>query len=217
MRSRQPYKLVKKRVESVPRAVLTSFPANRRVKMRYSTTSSFACTAGAVGSHLFSLNSAYDPDYSGAGHQPLGFDQWSIFYRSYIVEKAKIRVEILNYSAFQAVAGVLLDNNASIPSTGDLIMEQPTCESRMVLAQNPTYTKPTVFTKAVAMKDWFNVTNVLDDVARFGAKTSADPTNICYCAIWGRELQAASTTTIYFKVLLEQTVVFSEPNDLPSS
>lgn len=202
---------------SVPRAVLSSFPANRRVRLHYSSTGSFACTAGAVGSYLFSLNSAYDPDYTGAGHQPLGFDQWAIFYRSYIVEKARVRVELLNYSAFQAVAGVLLDNNASIPSTGDLVMEQPTCESRMIFAQNPPYTKPTVFTKTVRMSDWFNVTSVHDEVSRFGAKTTADPTNICYLALWGRELGATNTTTIYFKVLLEQTVVFSEPNDLPSS
>lgn len=202
---------------SVPRAVLSSFPANRRVKLHYSETGSFACTAGAVGSYLFSLNDCYDPNYSGTGHQPLGFDQWSVFYRSYIVEKAKVRVEILNYSAFQAVAGVLLDNNASIPATGDTIMEQPTAESRLVFAQNPPYTPPQVFTKSVNMSEWFNVPNVLDDVQRFGAKTSASPSNICYLAIWGRELGASNTTNIYFKVLLEQTVVFSEPNDLPTS
>lgn len=48
---------------------------------------------------VFSGNSAYDPDSSGVGSQPLGYDQWAAFYSKYYVAASKIRVDLWNTSA----------------------------------------------------------------------------------------------------------------------
>lgn len=43
----------------------------------------------AVYEYLFNLNSLYDPDRTGAGHQPLGFDQLTPLYGRYRVFKVR--------------------------------------------------------------------------------------------------------------------------------
>jgi len=40
----------------------------------------------------YSLNSLFDPEITGTGHQPLGFDQYSTLYQQYRVNAAKIKV-----------------------------------------------------------------------------------------------------------------------------
>lgn len=147
----------------------------------------------------------------------MGFDQWATFYRSYVVEKAKYHIELLNYSAFQSIVGVVLDNDGTISTDLDTICEQPVAASKLQLAQNPPYLPPATFEGTVAMSQWFNVTDVRDEVARFGATISADPTNVCFLALFGRDISAAGTVTVYYNMVLEQTIVFSEPAQLPKS
>lgn len=42
----------------------------------------------------YSLNSCYDPDFSGVGIQPLFFDQYMAMYNNFVVYAAKIRVMV---------------------------------------------------------------------------------------------------------------------------
>ncbi|WP_445779180.1 hypothetical protein, partial [Shewanella sp.] len=50
-------------------------------------------SSGALASWQFRLNSMYDPDYTAAGHQPMGFDQVSQNYGRYLVHKVKITIQ----------------------------------------------------------------------------------------------------------------------------
>lgn len=36
--------------------------------------------SGAPGFYVFRMNSCYDPNKSGTGYQPTGFDQYSVLY-----------------------------------------------------------------------------------------------------------------------------------------
>lgn len=52
----------------------------------------------------FRLNSLYDPDYTGTGHQPRFFDQWSAIYGSYNVYKVRVKVILIASAASTATA-----------------------------------------------------------------------------------------------------------------
>lgn len=52
-----------------------------------SSTSGLASTP-----YVFSLNGAYDPDVTGTGHQPRGFDQWMALYKRFKVYKADVEI-----------------------------------------------------------------------------------------------------------------------------
>lgn len=45
---------------------------------------------GAANAHVFSANGLYDPNITGTGHQPLGFDQLMSMYNHYTVIASKI-------------------------------------------------------------------------------------------------------------------------------
>ncbi len=46
-------------------------------------------TSGVVQTQVFSLNGPYDPDITGTGHQPMGFDQMMQFYNHYCVLRTR--------------------------------------------------------------------------------------------------------------------------------
>lgn len=49
--------------------------------------------SGFTGSeYRYNMNALYDPDYSSGGHQPYGFDQWSIAYATYRVDRCNYRI-----------------------------------------------------------------------------------------------------------------------------
>jgi len=47
---------------------------------------------GSAGSYIFSCNGLYDPNITGTGHQPHGFDQMMVNYNNYIVTSSAIEV-----------------------------------------------------------------------------------------------------------------------------
>jgi len=52
---------------------------------------------GLTGSeYAFRLNSLFDPNFTGTGHQPRGFDQMAGFYLNYCVYKVQIQVRIMS-------------------------------------------------------------------------------------------------------------------------
>jgi hypothetical protein len=51
-------------------------------------------SAGAPASYLFHANGLYDPDHTGAGHQPHGFDQIMALYKNYQVLSSAIEVTL---------------------------------------------------------------------------------------------------------------------------
>lgn len=55
--------------------------------------------------YLWGINNAYDPDYSGVGHQPRGFDQWSGLYAGWMVHKCNYDIQFLPQSS-SAIADV---------------------------------------------------------------------------------------------------------------
>lgn len=78
----------------------TGIKRTQRVKMSYCWSTNgrtIDITDGGSGNfyylHQFSLNSLYDPDITGAGHQPRYFDQWGGFYDRYRVNGAKLELD----------------------------------------------------------------------------------------------------------------------------
>ncbi len=70
------------------------FPPMIRRSFKYSDLHQISTgTAGVYGSEIrYNMNGLYDPYYTGAGHQPYGFDQVFNIYNKYRVERASYRV-----------------------------------------------------------------------------------------------------------------------------
>lgn len=107
-------------------------PDKVRVRLPFSTTINFTNIADSYAENIFRMNSCYDPDLTGIGNQPRGFDQWSGFYNRYRVVCSTINVKAM--PQFESGSG---GNTASarvvvFPSTNqagvsdiDAALEQP--------------------------------------------------------------------------------------------
>lgn len=61
----------------------------------------------------WNLNSIYDPNRTGVGHQPLGYDQWKSFYNRYRVYGVTVRFSATNLADVPVRVGIIGDNLAS--------------------------------------------------------------------------------------------------------
>lgn len=72
-----PYRLVNRGPSIMPDVFVT--------KMKWTYRTTITSTSGVPGNQVFKINSLYDPDSTGAGNQPVGFDEMSSFYQRYRV------------------------------------------------------------------------------------------------------------------------------------
>lgn len=116
-----------------PKAMGNPYPMATDLKFIYYDQTSIDSTSGSVSHYYFSGNGMYDPDITGTGHQPLGFDQWlGLFYNDYCVYKSEIQV------TFQSQAS---DNTGQAVCLVGLADDSSTSTNVTVLYENPTYTK----------------------------------------------------------------------------
>lgn len=79
-RTYRPRKTMRKR-RPLWRNLPIGFPKTHLVRFKYVDTISLnAAAAEVVSTYIFRANDCYDPDYTGTGHQPYGFDQWAAYY-----------------------------------------------------------------------------------------------------------------------------------------
>lgn len=89
------------------------FPVRKRVRLTYATSFNVTGTTGAAGAQVFSVNGLFDPDITGVGHQPMGFDQMMLYYEHYIGIRTKLSVWAVNLNT-TLPANVGISINASV-------------------------------------------------------------------------------------------------------
>lgn len=94
------------------------FRPSMSVKLRYTdTTTLLSGLNGHIGDvQTFRLNSLYDPDLSGVGTQPYGYDQLATLYRKYKVHGASIEVVFTDPDQDGMLMAIQLRNPSNVYS-----------------------------------------------------------------------------------------------------
>lgn len=80
-------------VSAIPNSLYSTVaPQQMKVALKYSSIYTITTTAGLSGDQKFRLNSLFDSDYTSAGHQVRGHDQWAFIYEKYRVDTCKVEV-----------------------------------------------------------------------------------------------------------------------------
>lgn len=128
--------------------------------LKYVDTVTVALSSGE-GAQLYSANGLFDPNVTGSGHQPLGFDQMMLFYHHYTAITSRIKVTFLDASVSSKFLFGLGPTASTTPPAGVLrLMEQPG-------AVSITTTDRTVG-KSILRKSW-------SAMATFGGDPKSDP------------------------------------------
>lgn len=73
---------------------VSCLPDTMLVRLKYTDNITMTNVAG-YGTYVFSINDCYDPNVTGVGSQPLGFDQWMNFYEAFQVNASLIYIRTL--------------------------------------------------------------------------------------------------------------------------
>lgn len=107
------------------RHLKSPLPTKLLVKLKYYDFISINPGAGVFGNYVFSANGMYDPNITGSGHQPRGFDQLMAMYDHYVVIKSAISVVTHQLSTTPGGSRTVLtlQDNASLYGSDNDIME----------------------------------------------------------------------------------------------
>lgn len=173
-------------------------------------------TGGVTGpDSYFALNGLFDPDLSGVGHQPMGFDQWTPFFRLYKVFKVdvKIRPIITSNTATNSfiAAKITASQDGSLASglTYDYCSEQRNIAVRLLSNDNED-----VIYRSFTISE-IEGHNIADD--NYGAAVTGNPGNLPKLRLACGNVSATDTGSINVIVEFVFHAVFYNRTSLPQS
>lgn len=186
-------------------------PSSKVVQMRYCETFGLVSTVGALGSYEWSANDLYDPNITGGGHQPYGFDQWSVFYTKFTVLKSQMHAIVASNGA-PMIIGVTFARTAA-PST---------ITSAVSLIESGRGTGTLVSGSSAPVKtvrtNWdIKITDPEYDPGSFFCTSSASPTFRYHYSLFAQTTDGATTATALGYVTIDYDVLLEDPITLASS
>lgn len=179
-----------------------------------STLTEAAVTLGAA--YSFRINDVFDPDFTGGGLQPLGFDQYAAMYGRYHVLGFRYEIEFIARTSIGTLVGAYLSPQSTLPAVST---------AWLVVNQTAKYESVGQATGSDTVKKISGRTNITDVLGvspaeyradqDFSATTSATPARPAYLHVWTRGISAVGVND--FTVRLYYDVEFSQPVSLSLS
>ncbi len=170
--------------------------------------------AGLPDAHVYRLNSLFDPDFTGVGHQPIGFDQLMPMYDHYKVIGARVRVTFSNNDQSQAQKVLL-----QVKDTSALDLDFNTTiengQSRWcVLASEGAGGNVKTLTINFSAKKFFN--NIDGD--KYQGTITTNPLEGAFLHVMGAPHEGTGDADIIkYNILIEYIAILTEPKTLTGS
>jgi len=193
------------------------FPAQITRRLRYSTNFVGGTTSGAITStQVFRANDLFDPDFTGTGHQPMGFDQLILWYNHFCVHTAKIRIVCKNTAGTVPTVCLRVDGASTALTVIDRVVEVGGCVTEDLEVKG-SYGANKILELSCDIAKLQGVnrkTMMADPSLRGDAATSPTEVTYFHFTMWDA---AGATGSCTCDVILEQVASFFEPRDLTES
>lgn len=202
--------------------VITGFPTKKMARLRYAQEVTIN-PATVAASYVFRANDVYDPDVTGTGHQPRGFDEWMNIYEKFTVVGSKIRIEpIAPHTADQAPStwGILLSETGTVVSgsslvAADMLELKYNKHHKAQYGEFNSVARHSLTSKFSA-KRFFGKKDILGG-SQFQGTSSTSPTEQAFYEIWAYGNATIDPAALWFRVIIDYIVVFTGPRQLPMS
>ncbi len=183
--------------------------ARQIVTLRYSDIVEINAGTAQVGGHVFAMNGCFDPDITGVGHQPLGFDQWMALYGRYTVIESKIKCTFFAIADASHV-GIRPTDTAAVNVSTTAFLENP--KNRIGFTPTAGGGKNfTTITHRARPKDFTGAVDYRDSSTLYGT-VGANPAEILFWHVYtGAVNQASDPATMRCEVTIDYTVLLTEP------
>lgn len=193
------------------RSLVTGSGSGLAFPDRLSTVLTYADNAQTAGvptyaTRYWALNSVYDPDATGAGHQPRFFDQYAAIYARYLVTKVEVNIAV-RQRVSHGIGLVVLPTNGIPTLTPSLFPAEFRRASFPVITssnQPPAVYAATLHPHAIA-----GVTRevyMADD--RFQSGVGSNPTEVMNLGAYMYSLDATTSLDVEWSTVLKYHVDF---------
>jgi hypothetical protein len=186
-------------------------PSAVRLLMSYSTTVNMTSTVGALATYIMTGNGLFDPDVTGSGLQPLGFDQWATLYQRYRVIASNIQVSFSTPGATTNATGsfdvaLTPSNTSSVYSTFTAAASAPFSKYRTFNGNG---------SQGITLKSKMDTSTVAgvthaavlaEDILQ--ASVSANPSDMWFWHICAQTVDLSTTGTVYLVIKVTYLVDF---------
>lgn len=167
--------------------------------------------AGSTGVRVFSLSSLYDPDFTGAGHQPAGFDQIMAIYEQFQVISVKYRIVITNQDGTEgAIHGVSVCDVSTTNPDARVYIENGQTQWNVTTGNTQCGPSVSTFCGVVDLPKSHGLSYsqyMGDDVYKGSA--SASPTENMFLHVWAASSAGADSGTQLLLIELQYDCLFT--------
>lgn len=170
---------------------------------------------GTIAEYFFSANGMYDPNITGVGHQPIGFDEISNFFDHYTVIYSKITIAWENNSTRGCIVGVKVNDNTTSNGTITNFIENGN-NKWTSMPQAATGGEVRMMTMDVVPHKFLGRPNPLSEDDLRGSATS-NPAEQCYWQLGFGTKENTSSQAARALVQIDYVAIWTEPTDLSQS
>lgn len=191
-------------------------PDKVRVKLVY-TTGINITSAGTAGGYVFSGNSIFDPDVTGSGNQPIGFDEWSAFYTTYRVLASKFIVQARsNLTTNMSALTIIPKDNATVELDYQDVAAEPYAKTRFLPNQGAGY--PTKLQNYCTTRKIKGLTSKQVADASYSAAVTGNPAERWYWHLYVDDITSGAVNqSVYCFVKIVYYVEFFQRQSLDRS
>jgi len=202
-----------KSVSNVPAFSDGAMPKQFKTQMSYVGTITGSTTT-VPNQRVYRANDLFDPDYTGTGHQPRGFDQLMAFYNHFVVTSSKITVTChVAVDDDPVNLGIGLFDDATWTPASIVWPENPRMKTVMLNGRGGTVPK---LTNRFNLQKFFGVTSPLQ-ATQFQGQAGSGPTELAYYHIVMETLPQATVKAYRYQVRIDYDVVLLGPKTVPNS
>ncbi len=188
---------------------------SKRVRLYYyDYQHELTSTAGAVSRYRYRANDCFDPDYTGTGHQPMGFDEMTKYYDQFTVIKSKITVRFASQSAtVPMVVGVKLNDDTPNETNTTDIIENGLARTAIVVGTGGGPNQVKQIKLACDVAKFFGRPSgrgIVNDPNLYGT-SAASPAELAFFQLFTYSAVNTTTATCGYDAIVEYDVVFWEP------
>lgn len=209
-RRKAPRRRAPKRSTVVVNRALHPIPQRFITKMKYSE---YVDTGSLTGQYSFNMNSLFDPNRTGIGHQPYGYDTLATLYNRYRVVSCGWRIQLAGDASSAFVLTSLPANEIVTSTSISEMRENPRCK---YIQQNPGSAALTLHGKCSLPSLMGRTKSQYMSDDRYSANVGVSPAELAIL-----NLQTANTADgivgTKLQVLLEFTVEWFDIKNLAQS
>lgn len=213
------------RRRSLRRPPIGGFPQAKYVRLRYVEHITMNPGADLLVRHSFRANSLYDPNHTGVGHQPAGFDQWMDRYNHYTVLGSKMTAQFINPGETHLTpgyAGIILTANetdaSSFTDINNLLESRLSTKFRPAGLVLGNTNSTTILKSTFSARKFFHISKAtMVGNTNYSGTSGADPTEGAYFSLCYASINGNDPEQITVRVSIDYYAVFTEPKILLGS